>query len=268
MSTQNSLGTAGANKTGVSRDPDLSLEMITGMDEFPPSSTGDGQEAARLRITVAGEGGPFASMPPATAKIARKGETLALLIDKLGERLQFERSGVRLYAALISKLDAYGTFPGGPSRGDLVEILEDEREHFELLWNALRDVGADPTVMTPSAAFAATSTRGIASLCLDPRTNLLQCLEAALVIELTDNECWDALLELAENAGMSELARLCEQALANEQEHLDNVRRWAASGQGRDPDRALREEEEGDDARIGDGERDEGDTPGAPRHVR
>jgi hypothetical protein len=54
---------------------------------------------------------------------AMKGEKPTLLLDKLGERLAFERSGTRLYEALVSKHDAFGSFSGGPSREDLEHVL-------------------------------------------------------------------------------------------------------------------------------------------------
>ena len=56
-----------------------------------------------------------------------------LFLDKLGERLAFERSGTRLYEALVSKHDAFGSFAGGPSKGDLEAILQEEYRHFTML---------------------------------------------------------------------------------------------------------------------------------------
>jgi hypothetical protein len=48
-------------------------------------------------------------------------EEMVLLVDKLGERLAFERSGTRLYETLLSKFDSYGPFEGGPERAELEE---------------------------------------------------------------------------------------------------------------------------------------------------
>jgi hypothetical protein len=36
---------------------------------------------------------------------------------------------------------------------------------------------------------------------VDPRTTLLQSLEAVLIAELFDNACWETLVELAQQAG-------------------------------------------------------------------
>jgi len=62
---------------------------------------------------------------------------------------------------------------------------------------------------------------------------LLQSLEAILLAELADNECWETLTGLARLAGQEELAEQCEEALVTEQEHLEKVRSWLAAGQGR-----------------------------------
>jgi hypothetical protein len=74
----------------------------------------------------------------------------------------------------------------------------------------------------------------------DPRTNLLQSLEAVLVAELSDNDCWVALEELARHAGQDDLARMCVEAIGHEREHLHDVRTWLAAGQGRDITRVPR----------------------------
>ena len=68
---------------------------------------------------------------------------------------------------------------------------------------------------------------------VDPRTTLLQSLEAILIAELADNACWEALIALAQQAGEDALVQPFEQALVTEQEHLRKVRTWLAAGQGR-----------------------------------
>jgi hypothetical protein len=68
---------------------------------------------------------------------------------------------------------------------------------------------------------------------VDPRTTLLQSLEAILIAELADNACWEALMALAQEAGEDTLMTQCEQALLTEQEHLAKVQSWLAAGQGR-----------------------------------
>jgi rubrerythrin len=168
-----------------------------------------------------------------TAVKAVTGASPPLFIDKLGERLAFERSGVRLYETLISKYDAYGSFSGGPIREDLQQILDDEFSHFTMLTQAMEQLGGDPTAITPSANLHATLSMGIIQVLTDPRTTLLQSLEGILVAELADNDCWEALSELAQGAGEEEMKERFLRAYATEQEHLIKVRTWLAAGQGR-----------------------------------
>jgi hypothetical protein len=163
--------------------------MIEATGEFLPTSRGDARALAEARAARARHAEPFATMPPpanvrelakSTIGVVR-GSNPNLLIDKLGERLAFERSGVRLYEALISKHDAGRSFRGGPSREELVQHREEERAHFEMLEHAIESVGGDPTVVTPSANLQATASLGLCAVLADPRTDVQQCLEAMLV---------------------------------------------------------------------------------------
>jgi hypothetical protein len=209
--------------------------------EFPPSSAGSAEAIAEIRVAYAREG-------------ATPGETpapLTLLLDKLGERLAFEHAGARLYEALLSKHRAYGAFAGGPGAEDLLHILTEEYEHGDLLERAIKDLGGDPTALTPSANVAVNLSAGLPQVLADPRTDLLQSLEAIVVAELADNECWAVLEQLAGQAGHEALVRGCRAAIGHEREHLRKVRLWIAAGQGRTQTgagspAAVEEPEEGD----------------------
>jgi len=233
--------TPGTNLTGTAVAPQRAQEMLTGMEEFPPSSQGSAYDIAQVRIAYAQQAEPLGSIPApgsvkGTVKTAVKavmGEKPMLFMDKLGERLAFERTGTRLYEALVSKYDAFGSFTGGPSRGDLEHVLQEEYRHFTMLQSAIEQLGGDPTAVTPSANLSATAAHGINKVIVDPRTTLLQSLEAMLIVELTDNACWEALIELARGAGEDELVKQFGQARATEQEHLQKVQAWVAAGQGR-----------------------------------
>jgi rubrerythrin len=158
-----------------------------------------------------------------------------LFMDKLGERLAFERTGTRLYEALVGKAaDGNGArWKGGPTRADLDHIRSEEHEHARMLETVIGRQVSDTTVVTPSPNQQATASKGIPAVLADPRTNLLECLEAILVAELADNDCWTALVELAETAGDTEAVMQFTQALAQEREHLERVRTWLAAAQGR-----------------------------------
>jgi rubrerythrin len=237
----NQHATAGMNRTGMAAAPQRTQEMLAGMEEFPPSSQGSAEDLAQVRIAYAQAAEPLGSVPlPANltgngtsaAKVA-KGAPPLLLMDKLGERLAFERTGTRLYEALVSKHEAFGSFAGGPSRDDLEHIRHEEFQHLTLLQSVIEQLGGDPTAVTPSADLHATAAHGIQMVIVDPRTTLLQSLEAMLIAELADHACWEALVALAQEAGEDALVEPFEQAHTTEQEHLDKVQAWLAAGQGR-----------------------------------
>jgi len=240
------LPMGGENKTGMSRAPELAREMIAATEEFRPSSRGSAQAIADVRAGYARSAEPIGTMPPpAGLKDAANrvvgtvtGAQPSLLLDKLGERLVFEAAGTRLYDALLSKYDAGRTFRGGPARDDLLHIRNEEHAHFTFVGEAIVQLGGDPTVVTPSANLQATASKGLPAVLADPRTDLLQCLEAILVAELVDNDCWPALVELAEQAGATDLVERMQKATADERDHLAKVRAWVAAGTSRSIDRA------------------------------
>lgn len=231
--TQTELG---RNRTGAATSPKLTQEMIAGAQEFAPTPNGDDNIIARVREEYARDAEPLGSVPPpATLKGAAKtalrgarGLRPTQFIDKLGERLAFERTGVRLYGALLSKFDAFGGFDGGPTREALVDIMNEEYQHFTLLSNAVAQLGGDPTVVTPSADLHATMSAGVMTVMVDPRTTFTQCLEAALIAELADNAAWEVLSELATQNGEDALASQFEVARSEEEVHLENVKTWLA----------------------------------------
>ena len=250
----------GENRTGIMTAGPLAEAMVAATQEFPPSSPGDAQAMAAVRVAYARQGETFGEAPPPASMIdkarsavsAVAGGQPTLLLDKLGERLTFEHAGARLYEALLSKHQAYGSFSGGPSADDLVHILEEEYEHADLLQDAISELGGDPTALTPSANLAVNISAGIPQVLADPRTNLLQCLEAIVVAELSDNECWTTLEELARQAGQDELAADCQEALDHEREHLTKVRGWLAAGHRRRADGAAGAEPPEASAAAGD----------------
>lgn len=224
----------GKNRTGISLSPVDSQLLIQGAEDATPSMEGDESAISDARTAYAAEGTGIGTMPPpATMKgmagtlvDAIKGKNANVFLDKLGERLAFERTGTRLYGALLSKFDASETLPGGPTRSDLEKIKLEEAAHFEMLNEVMISMGGDPTALTPSADVAAVSSMGLLQVLSDPRMSLKQSLEAILVAELVDNECWDALIDLARSESNSGIVRRFEQALAEEEVHLENVRRW------------------------------------------
>jgi hypothetical protein len=93
----------------------------------------------------------------------------------------------------------------------------------------LIDLGADPTAVTPSADLAGVASTGVMQILTDPRTDFGQSLEAILIAELVDNDCWKTLAELARKAGGEQLAQSFDDAIAEEEVHLERVRAWIAA---------------------------------------
>lgn len=215
----------GDNRTGITQHPDLVAEMIAGTAEFGPTSSGGAEALAQNRIRAAKEAHPAATMPP-TRDVPV--ERLPIL-DKLGARLAFERTGTRLYQALISKHDAYGTFRGGPSRADLEAIRDEEQRHMIVAQNLIVRLGGDPTVITPCANLQAVASQGICQVLADPRTTLIECLDAILVAELTDHESWEQLIKAIAPLGDKQMEAQIREAERAETEHLTKVRGWLAA---------------------------------------
>jgi rubrerythrin len=163
---------------------------------------------------------------------AIKGRKATVFIDRLGERAAFERTGTRLYEAMLAKYDALGSFEGGPTRQRLVEIRDEELDHLGMVEEAIVALGGDPTVMTPAADVVGVEGMGLVQVLTDPRTTMDQCLGALLVAELADSDGWELLANLAEAMGHEEMAQTFRDALEAEEVHLDDVRRWITASIG------------------------------------
>jgi bacterioferritin (cytochrome b1) len=218
------------NRTGMQTSPELAEELIEGASSATPSSDGGPEEIAEYRGEYIAEGFPIGSMPMMPA--SEEGESnedeagLAVFLDKLSERLAFERTGVRLYEALLNKCQTLGESAPGPTLEDIEHIGGEELEHFLMLNRVITEFGGDPTVQSPCADVAGVTSLGIMQVLTDPRSSLPQCLQAMLMAELTDNDGWQLLIKLADNLGYDDMKAEFEIALANEEEHLVNVRNW------------------------------------------
>jgi hypothetical protein len=224
-------GNGTMNRTAVSVHPKAAADQASFAQARPPSSDGDGMESALLRKIYEKEASPIGSLPPLEGKKRTTGRT-ALFIDKLGERLAFERTGTRLYEALLSKHGVPPPVGAGSEaidRARIEEICADEHQHYLMLVDAMKELGGDPTALTPAANLAGIVTSGLPKVLQDPRTSFNQCLDAMLVVELTDNDCWALLIELARELDQSELADRFEEALASEEQHLATIRELVAN---------------------------------------
>jgi rubrerythrin len=252
----------GQNRTGATASPQGTQAMTDAVNELMPPVPIDtaGMEAERLLYIDASD--TVGSIPPPVGVDGKvkaasgrlKGAAPDILMDKVGERIAFERTGVRLYEALLAKYEAAAQYAGDvlPPAGEVHEVAHaqglavlapvndeapaqtlrrirsEELEHFRLLCGAMTQLGGDPTAQTPCADVTATASMGIMQVLTDPRTTLAQCLNVMLTAELTDNDGWELLIQLAEQAGQSELAGHFLGALAQEQEHLVTIKGWLA----------------------------------------
>jgi rubrerythrin len=223
----------GDNLTGVARARERCEAMLAGNAEFAPAPVLDDETIAEVRQQYAEEGEPLGTVPPpasfrqaakTAAGVIKPGNPM-LFVDKLAARLAFERSGVRLYQALLSKVSIHGNGASGDIRSGVESVLKQEFEHFVLLKRVIEEkMGGDATTVTPSADVEATLSSGVLAVLVDPRTDLVQSLEAILVAELADNESWDQLVELSRAQANDEITASFEHARDQERTHLGIIR--------------------------------------------
>lgn len=224
----------GHNLTGAQMSPKDTEKMVDGVKHYPADVPGNASDLLIARRNETAESDRIGSVPvPGSAKGMLKstfekmmGKNPEVLIDKLGERLAYERTGVRLYEAAIAKAQALDTGAGAPP--DLLKTLErirnEEEEHFHLLVAAVEKLGADPTAVTPSADVAGVIALGVMQVLTDPRTNLSHALNALLTVELADNAAWELLIELAEGAGQKDIAKSFGKAVTQEEQHVATIK--------------------------------------------
>lgn len=221
------------NRTGMKTSPEEASLSAQGAIELTQVSGGDASAIAENRIFYMREADPVGTIPEPNKDNAlpeRSQDKVINLspvfIDKLGERLAFERSGTRLYEVLISKYNGSEDRDNLPILSQLEQFYLEEMKHFQLVSDAITKIGGDPTAITPAADVAGVASAGWVQVLTDPRTSFLQSLEVILQAELVDNVGWELLIELAENNELGDLAIQFQQALDEENIHLSEVKKW------------------------------------------
>lgn len=208
----------GMNHSGMLASEDGGEKMLQNIELTKPPR-GDETDLAKIRLEYAKDADPVGTLPePQPEGIAR------VLMDKLGERLAFERSGTRLYDALMVKCAADKSCEV-PTK-ELKHIRDEEAMHFALVGAAIEALGGDPTAQTPNANVAGVEGAGLMQVLTDPKTTVAQALHAILVAEMTDNAAWEELIELTSQAGNDDLVARFSKARDHEQEHLEKVQAW------------------------------------------
>jgi rubrerythrin len=221
----------GLNKTPTQLHPVMTQSMIEGYDEFPPHAEDTAMDAFAMRKSYIRNSEQLGAVPlPSTLRGALstsaqaiQGNSPSVLIDKLGERLAFERSGVRLYDALITKCKSAEPMLNIVT---LEQFRNDEAEHFTLVQNCIVSMGGDPTAQTPCADSAGMAAMGLMQVLNDPRSSIPQCVEAILMAELADSAAWELLTELVNEAGLSDYVEKFQQAKLTEDHHMHTIKNW------------------------------------------
>jgi hypothetical protein len=224
---------SGMNKTGIDMSPIDIQELLSGVEASNPSSQGDEQTLASYRSSYIMDADPIGSVPvpgslKGTAKTGMQklmGRKPEVLLDKLGARLAFERAGTRLYDALLSKCLSRSDEADGLPMDRLREFRNEEAQHFALVWDAMKGLGADPTAVTPGADVDGVASIGLMQVMTDPRTSIAQSLHAIHIAELADHDGWELLIKLAEELGQDDMASKFKGALMEEEQHLATIRK-------------------------------------------
>lgn len=212
------------NCTGSKLDPASKKKMIYAVTTHPADIEGDEFFLAEERIQMTKRANPVGSIAiPLENNLNNKEVVIEakVFIDKLGERLAYERTGVRLYEAAIAKADAFKRIDLSQS---LTHIKEEESEHMFLVMKAIKNIGADPTEMTPCADISGVIGQGFIQVLADPRTSVAQMLNTLLSVELTDNAAWELLVNLAMKNGQEKIAKSFQKAIRQEEEHLHLIK--------------------------------------------
>ncbi|SDP24895.1 hypothetical protein SAMN04489708_109162 [Paracidovorax cattleyae] len=133
--------------------------MEDAVERYSPPGPIDLSQGREVRLLCAQEAGPLGTVPPPTSlgSMVRTGvskpmgEHPEILLNKFGERIVFERGGTD-DVALQADASALATLP---------RIRAEELQHFQMLCDAMRQLGGDPTAQTPCADVVATASMGI-----------------------------------------------------------------------------------------------------------
>jgi ferritin-like protein len=107
----------------------------------------------------------------------------------------------------------------------LEQFRDEEAQHFELVREAIENLGGDSTAMTPSADLSGVASSGLLKIITDPRTSMSASIHALLIAELTDHNGWEILIQITERMRLNEVSGQFKQALIEEENHLHVIRR-------------------------------------------
>jgi bacterioferritin (cytochrome b1) len=147
------------------------------------------------------------------------------VIDLLTERLTFERAAVKLYDAILFRVQTAPELEVRKTYDQLLEYREQEKEHEEWLEQQIRLLGGDAHGMTELAELVETESAGLEKVIIDGDPAISHLFHALLTAELADNAGWALLVDLADEAEDLEARRAFARRLHEEEEHQAFIRR-------------------------------------------
>lgn len=147
------------------------------------------------------------------------------LLDKIGERIAYEKIVIHLYDRLLEK-HRLTHQPDLPPYELIKQFHREEIEHHRILSDVMESLGGDPRKLTPSGKLENVAENGWIKVLDDSSSTFEQCLHIIHLAELGDNDSWELLVELAELNQLTEIAEQFRNCLAQEEGHILNVRNW------------------------------------------
>jgi bacterioferritin (cytochrome b1) len=150
------------------------------------------------------------------------------LLDLLTERLTFERSGVKLYDIVMSKMQASQDKTIAGMIPQLKKQRDQEKEHEEWLEDQVRALGSDAHTETDLSELVLRESRGVKEV-VESDDELTHLFHALLVAELVDENGWKLLVQLADEAEDQEALKSFIQRAREEEDHLLYIRTVVAA---------------------------------------
>jgi bacterioferritin (cytochrome b1) len=142
------------------------------------------------------------------------------VIDLLTERLAFERSGVKLYDAIIRKMEQSPE----PAISEMLDQMREHRADEKGLEEQIRSLGGDAHAETELSRLVTRESVGIEDV-VEHDPELPHLFHALLAAELVDNAGWDLLAAIADEANDKDARKAFKKRLHEEEEHLVFCRR-------------------------------------------
>jgi bacterioferritin (cytochrome b1) len=150
------------------------------------------------------------------------------LIELLQERLTFERTSVKLYDRVLSLMAASEDQQILGMLDTMQGYRDEEAEHQAWLEEQIQNLGGDVNGESERSRLVATESRGIEQVILREGAELQHHFHALMAAELVDNEGWDLLSALAEEADDDDALDAFLLRQAEEEDHLDYLRQTIA----------------------------------------